>query len=96
MLRFDCFCLCILELLLTESRASDTSSPLNLRHMGRYQVRVNDNRRSIYCAYYFSARHNWCFSVYLCYPRGCDLLVIRLGSRLASVILFIYLFLFII
>ncbi|KAL9414979.1 hypothetical protein AB3S75_043283 [Citrus x aurantiifolia] len=37
MLRFDCFCLCILELLLTESRASDTSLLLNLRHMGRYQ-----------------------------------------------------------
>lgn len=31
--------------------------------------------------------------VYLCYPRGCDLLVIRLGSRLAYGILFIYLFL---
>lgn len=61
MLRFDCFCLCILELLLTESRASDTSLQLNLRHMGRYQVRVKDNRSIYCCAYYFSARHNWCF-----------------------------------
>lgn len=61
MLRFDCFCLRILELLLTESRASDTSLQLNLRHMGRYQVRVKDNRSIYCCAYYFSARHNWCF-----------------------------------
>lgn len=57
MLRFDCFVnnMCVLEILLTEWRASDTSLLLNLRHMGRYQVRVKDNR-SIYYGFYLLAR----------------------------------------